>query len=228
MFNAIMLSSGALWTLTYVLIIRRGFLDRTYGMPLVALCANISWEFIFSFIFHPSRPIQRPVNIVWFCLDLIILLQVLGYGPREFPDLPRGLFYAMFALALALSFLTILSITREFADYDGVYSAYGQNFMMSALFITMLLVRRSLRGQSLAIAIFKMLGTVLASVAFYFYNPDYQGSPLLSFLYVAIFALDLIYILALYRVGTNITKTRRSSRAPRRANYRPHRTRSPY
>ena len=26
-----------LWTLTYLLIIRQGFLDRTYGMPLAAL-----------------------------------------------------------------------------------------------------------------------------------------------------------------------------------------------
>ena len=69
MFDALMLGSGAFWALAYVLIIRRGFLDATYGMPLVALCANVSWEFIFSFV-HPHGPVQRPVNIVWFLLDL--------------------------------------------------------------------------------------------------------------------------------------------------------------
>jgi len=42
MFSALMLGSGAFWTLACVLIIRRGFLDETYGMPLVALCANAS------------------------------------------------------------------------------------------------------------------------------------------------------------------------------------------
>lgn len=50
MFDTLMLGSGAFWTLTYVLMIRRGFVDRTYGMPLVALGANVSWEFIFSFL----------------------------------------------------------------------------------------------------------------------------------------------------------------------------------
>jgi hypothetical protein len=49
MFDALMLGSGTFWALAYVLIIRRGFLDETYGMPFVALCANVSWEFIFSF-----------------------------------------------------------------------------------------------------------------------------------------------------------------------------------
>ncbi len=91
MFDALMLGSGAFWALAYLLIIRRGFLDETYGMPLVALCANVSWEFIFSFV-HPHGPVQRPVNIVWFLLDLIILFQLLKYGPREFAGLSKGVF----------------------------------------------------------------------------------------------------------------------------------------
>src|SRR6266487_273578 len=53
MFTLLMLGSGIFWTATYILIIRRSFLDHTYGMPLVALCANISWEGIFSFIYPP-------------------------------------------------------------------------------------------------------------------------------------------------------------------------------
>jgi hypothetical protein len=91
MFDILLVGSGVLWTITYLLIIRRGFLDRTYGMPLVALCANLSWEFIFSFLF-PHGPLQRPVNVVWFSLDLIILYQLLRYGPREFARLSKKLF----------------------------------------------------------------------------------------------------------------------------------------
>jgi len=37
MFTLLMLGSGIFWTTTYMLIIRRSFLDHTYGMPLVAL-----------------------------------------------------------------------------------------------------------------------------------------------------------------------------------------------
>jgi hypothetical protein len=99
MFDILLVGSGVLWTITYLLIIRRGFLDHTYGMLLVALCANLSWEFIFSFVF-PRGPVQRPVNIVWFSFDLIIFYQLLRYGPRGFPRLPKKLFYGMVALAL--------------------------------------------------------------------------------------------------------------------------------
>jgi hypothetical protein len=44
-------------------------------------------------------------------------------------------------------------MTYEFDDWDGAYSAFGQNLLMSVLFITMLYARRSLRGQSVSIAI---------------------------------------------------------------------------
>ncbi len=193
MLTTLMLGYGAFWALTYILMIWRGFLDKTYGMPLVALCANISWEFIFSFV-HPLGPVQRPINIIWFSLDLIIMFQLLKYGPREFVDLPKSVFYAMFGLALATSFCAVLFVTYEFEDWHGVYSAFGGNLLMSVLFIAMLYARRSLRGQSVFIALSKMLGTALASAAFYLYSPLSEGSILLPFFYVAILVFDLIYV----------------------------------
>jgi len=194
-FDSIMVGSGVLWTLTYLLIIRRGFLDRTYGMPLAALCANLSWEFIFAFVYPHDLP-QRAVNAVWLSFDLVILIQLLVYGPREFAGLPRRVFYAGFALALATAFGAVLTVTLEFDDFDGAYSAFGQNLMMSVLFVTMLYSRGSLRGQSVWIAVLKMGGTALASIAFYFFNPDYDGSILLPFLYVATLVFDGVYVSA--------------------------------
>jgi hypothetical protein len=201
-FDAIMVGSGVLWTLAYLLMIRRSFLDRTYGMPLVALCANLSWEFIFSFVYPHDLP-QRAVNVVWFSFDLVVLLQLLLYGPREFAGLPRRAFYAVLALALATSFGAVLALTLEFDDFDGVYSAFGQNLMMSVLFIAMLRSRGSLRGQSVGIALLKLGGTALASFAFYFHNPDYAGSVLLPFLYVTTLIFDGIY------AGAVIVRSRR-------------------
>jgi hypothetical protein len=194
-FDAILVGSGVLWTLAYLLIIRQGFLDRTYGMPLVALCANLSWEFIFAFVYPHDLP-QRAVNVVWFSFDLVILAQLLLYGPREFARLSRRLFYAAFALALATAFGAVLTITLQFDDFDGAYSAFGQNLMMSILFVAMLYSRGSLRGQSVSIAALKMGGTALASFAFYFFNPEYEGSILLPFLFVAILVFDGLYLAA--------------------------------
>jgi hypothetical protein len=193
LFDTIMVGSGVLWTLTYLLIIRQGLLHRTYGMPLVALCANISWEFIFAFVYPHDLP-QRAVNVVWLSSDVVILVQLLLYGPREFATLPRRLFYAAFALALTTAFGAVLTVTLQFDDSDGAYSAFGQNLMMSILFVAMLYSRGSMRGQSVWIAVLKMGGTALASFSFYLFNPDYDGSILLPFLYVAILIFDGIYV----------------------------------
>jgi hypothetical protein len=197
MFDILLVGSGLLWTITYLLIIRRGFLDHTYGMPLVALCANLSWEFVFSFVF-PHGPVQRPVNIVWFSLDLIILYQLLRFGPGEFPRLPKKLFYGMVALALSAAFFAVVSITLEFEDFDGAYSAFGQNLMMSVLFIVMLHNRESSRGQSRSIAITKMGGTSLASVAFLFFSVGYERSVLLPVLYCSILLFDALYVALIF------------------------------
>jgi hypothetical protein len=187
-----MIGSGAFWTLTYLLIIRRSSLDQTYGMPLVALCANISWEFLFSFI-YPPQIIQHIVNLIWFSLDLIIFTQLLRYGPREFLDLSKRVFYTIISLTLVTSFCAVLFVTVEFHD-AGTYSAFGQNLIMSVLFMVMRYRRRSLRGQSISIATCKLLGTALASLAFYLYSPLSHHSVLLPFLYIAILFSDAIYV----------------------------------
>jgi hypothetical protein len=75
--------------------------------------------------------------------------------------------------------------------------------------VTMLYSRRSMRGQSVSIAALKMGGTALASFAFYFFNPNYESSVLLPFLYVAILVFDGVY------VGATAALTRRERGAKR-------------
>lgn len=59
--------------------------------------------------------------------------------------------------------------------------------------------RQGISGQSFYIALFKLIGTVPFSVAFYLYRPIAQDSYLLQFLFVAIFVFDLIYTIGIYR-----------------------------
>jgi len=193
------------WTLAYLLIIRQGFKDKTYGMPLAALCANISWEAIFAFI-HPHRPPQLYINYGWFALDVVIVLQFLKYGKEEFSKLTMAQFYSVFVFALVLSFFMILFVTYEFQDWQGAYAAFGQNLMMSILFLWMFFSRNDLRGQSVYIALFKMLGTLVSSLAFYLYQPISHGSFLLPFLYIAILVCDSMYTILVFRRST-IKKT---------------------
>jgi len=194
-----MLVSGVSWSLTYLLILRRGLLDRTYGMPLAALCANLSWELIFAFYIPAHHPAQHWTATAWLGLDLLILGQVLAYWRRELPEVHPGAFYALLALALGTAFGTILGVSVELEDWKGGYAAYGQNLMMSILFVTMLYRRGSLRGQSIYIAGLKLVGTASTSLALYAFSPTPAGGVLMPFLYVAVLVYDLIYLGMIYR-----------------------------
>ncbi|MDE1862280.1 MAG: hypothetical protein KGI33_05140 [Thaumarchaeota archaeon] len=166
MFTELMIVGGIFWSLTYVLIIRKGFADRTYGMPFVALSANISWEAIFSFV-HPHRPPQLYIDYAWFLLDLVIVFQCLRYCGPEFPKFSHTKIRLLFLLSAAASSVSIYLSCYWFEDWQGAYAAFGQNLLMSILFIFMLRQRNGLRGQSFPIGLFKMLGTAISSASFY-------------------------------------------------------------
>jgi hypothetical protein len=99
-------------------------------------------------------------------------------------------------LTLVLAFCAVLFITYEFNDWAGKYAAFGQNFMMSVLFVGMLLRRNNVLGQSVYIALFKMVGTIIPSITIYYMYPT---SILLNFLYLAIFVFDIMYVFMVYQ-----------------------------
>lgn len=193
---------GLFWSATYVLIIRRGFKDKTFGMPMAALCANISWEAIFAFVTPHEAP-QLYVNYIWFLLDSVIVWQFLKYGKKEFSNISRWQFYAIFVLGITTAASMILAVNYQMQDNSGAYAAFGQNLMMSVLFVTMLINRKGTDGQSFYIALFKMIGTGLSSLAFYLYRPIAQESILLQLLFVSIFVFDLIYTVGIYKKRKN-------------------------
>jgi hypothetical protein len=195
-FNQLMIGSGVCWTITYLLILRRGVLDLTYGMPAAALFANLAWEMIYSFIYPHSSP-QIIVDRIWFAFDILLLLQYLRFGPAMRKVRINITFYLEFLLNFAVTFALLLLVNQAFKDDNGAYVAFGQNLMMSILFITMLRDRQSASGQSIYIAIFKLTGTLLASVAFYTQTKTYSHSPLMQFLFAAILVYDIIYIILL-------------------------------
>ena len=164
-------------------------------MPLIALSANISWETIFSLIFPPLPP-QNFISYLWLILDVIIVSQFLRYGKNEFLNLSLSKIYAIFTLTTISAFVVILVSSINLKDFNGVYSAFGQNLLMSILFVLMFFKRKVLKGQSFYIALFKMLGTGLSSIYFYFYGTIPPGpSFILPYLYISIFLVDLLYFL---------------------------------
>jgi hypothetical protein len=201
-FTALAIGSGLCWTVAYLLIIRVGLREQTYGMPIVAFAANISWEFIYSFV-RPSNGVQHAINVAWFLLDCAIGYTIVRFGPREFPYLSRRVFIGCLIVLLALAYPAVNLIGTQFDAGDGVFSAFGMNLMMSGLFIALFIARPAGRGQSVGIALAKLAGTALASGSMAVKSDlaaRYHGG-LLPYLYVAIFVLDLVYLGLMLSVG---------------------------
>lgn len=186
---------GSCWIITYLILIDRGFKDKSCGMPFAALCGNITWEFIYSFIF-PSSNWQIYINYFWFGLDLIILYQFIKFSRQDLPSPLSGKFFIpTLIISLFTAFSLHYTFALEFSNLDGAYSAFGSNMMMSMLFVLMLLRRNHLKGQSIYIAIFKWIGTISACFLSFSLYPT---SILLWFLYLSTFFFDTLYVYMLY------------------------------
>ncbi len=188
-----------LWVAVFVMVIRRGFMDQTFGMPFAAMAVNLAWDSIASFVYPVPAP-QVYFEMLFAVFDVVILYQLLKFGRKEFPTLTPPQFYGAVVLTLVTAAAMSLSITLEFKDYSNVYAGFGGNLMGSIVFVTMLLQRNDVRGQSFYIALAKWLGTGAASLGVTLFPvPGFAGSILLPILCLGMFVYDLIYVGLVYR-----------------------------
>lgn len=214
------LTCGILWTIAYILIIKRGFQDKSYGMPLWPLAINITWEFIYAFIFPVTFPRVAHVHIVWFLFDCIIVYQYFRYWQNHKDaispsrDISPRLFYAWSILAFITSAFAVIFLQYDaitvrgpiegFPEGFGIhYSAFGSNAIMSIIFIYMIWTRNSVAGQSIYIALAKGIGTGMASIRNSLY-PELATTPgsdelLFPLFYAACFIFDMIYVVLVYQ-----------------------------
>lgn len=188
---------GGSWIWVYIQIIRLGCRDRTFGMPIVAFCGNIAWECYFAFV-APYEPFQRVDDTIWFVLDLFILATIVRYGPREFPLVPRSLFYPLLGVVTAIAFTAMAIFAHALGSKASIYLGFGDTLVMEALFVQLALARRSMRGQSLAIGYVKWIGTAFGCAGYYFFDANVHGTALIALGGVAIFITDGLYVAVLH------------------------------
>ncbi|MBB5155615.1 transmembrane-type terpene cyclase [Saccharopolyspora phatthalungensis] len=216
-----MIAAGVLcvvfWAIAYLGIIYRGFQDGSFGMPVAALAANLSWESIYGFILDPLADHIHILSIPCFFIDLVIAWQVFKYGAKDFAaPLVRKYFRLIVVVAIAIAFPVVYLAFLEFNDPLGEYTGFGINFMMSILFVAMFLRRDSIAGQSMYIAVGKWLGTLFAWIATALTvttsqtqpvpeslwsflagsvtHSEYPLTPLINLLYLVVFIVDIVYI----------------------------------
>ena len=198
----VLIFANLMWAIAYVLIIYHGFKYKTYGVPMVAICLNISWEFIYSFIIMDPNPIRLLLYRIWFVLDCIIIFQLFIYGKKAqlLPYLKEH-YHVFLVTTLISAYFGMTYFIAYYDDHTGAESALIINLLMSVLFVFLFLQRNTMRGLSYGAAWTKMIGTALTSVVVYYLyppeKPDQHDFRFLTFLSVLIFLWDILYIFLL-------------------------------
>ncbi|KAI1097131.1 hypothetical protein F4804DRAFT_328531 [Jackrogersella minutella] len=87
--STVFLGSGvAFWGAAYVLMTRRCLQTRSYGMPIVGLAINVSWEAVYGF-YVAEMLFERLGFICWLLLDLGLIYTTVRFAPEEWASTNR-------------------------------------------------------------------------------------------------------------------------------------------
>lgn len=200
-----------LWTLAYIAIIRKAIKDRTYGIPIVDGCLNVSWEFVFSFNLagHLSNGLEWG-NRFWLLFDAISVSTYFLYGRRE-QTIPwvKKHYYPILVASLVFCGVGQYQFMLYFQDDYGVVSSLLMDVLMAALFIGLFFKRPDMRGLSYAGAWLMMLGNIFGFIFIHFWFPTQYANGrmiahpewpepasfhFLTTLYVATTVMNIIYV----------------------------------
>lgn len=222
------------WLPAYILIVKRGFQDKTYGMPIIALCGNIAWEFFYSIGVFPACSVtwegcppwlMRGGNAGAFVLDILILYTIIRYGRSKFTQpLMVKHFYLILAFGLVTAGALIYTVEHDFFRpnpgvpgygeymeiglFSGVYTGYALALEMGLLFIAMFYSRKGLEGQSFYIALGMAIGNFTAYLLNVFTG---TANATVHVLYASGAVINWTYVVLVYQrarqMGLNPWKT---------------------
>ena len=166
------------WLIAYGLIIKRGIQDRTFGMPVVALAANVAFEFLLTF-FCPIDAEWKKGTAMWLLIDFGVLYTCLRYGRDDFssPVIKKWFFPGVAILLVAAGCLE-WSFMKAFQDNVGTAVSLGTNLLLSSLYIAMLIRRGSVKGQSFYIAFCILIGNIAGYYVTVYYPTPPPPTPI--------------------------------------------------
>jgi hypothetical protein len=214
-YNAIGAVGCVLWIAAYVLIIRQAHRDGAYGMPMLALCLNITWEGV-AFLSPNPVPLWKWIEGLWLGIDAVLLWQLIRYGRTSaLPPTLKPWFFPLLIGTLTVCALGHWTWQRFWDDKLLFVDAFIINLVMSVLFIHLWLSRLpDARGLSLSAAWCKMLGTALTSIQCGVFLPKTMGDQpfrdswaFMWLLYGTIFVIDAVYVALLIHGRRRIATT---------------------
>lgn len=211
---------NAFWVVAYILTVIRGFRVRSYGVPLVAICLNFSWELCFAgncFPLHfgpndccvcPAENLMSQVLLwAWLGIDAVVVAQAMVYGGSlQTSDVFRRWLPLWLVAGISYCYVGHLCFITFFSDVMGTVDAWLINAVMSLLFVYWVLTNADLRGLSGGAAWTKMIGSACNAVGLLVQQKAVNGTAcgqtrgaLMNFLFLSVFCLDLAYVILLWR-----------------------------
>lgn len=184
------------WLVTYIAIIVNSRKTKFVEMPFVIAIGNISWEFVWSFCYHPNTGAFYVYGYqASFILDLFILWMVFKYGSKqiEIPVIKEYFKFILIGLIFIWVPLNYYFVKDGFDTPIGANSGYILNLIISLLY-PILYFRNNVQLFSRLVSWSRFLGTGCISVSMFMIYPE---NHFLHTLAIACFVIDLSFTLYL-------------------------------
>lgn len=149
---------GFSWTIAYIVAIVHGFRHKTWCIPALSICMNLSWEFCAvsnRLVIGATSGLPFFIQLSWLIFDLGILASWLLFAGKS-----RKLLYRNLCL-LTIVFAIVFWATRIAGEWE--FSVFLINVIMSVEFILRLEKDDSF-WTSRTIAVAKLIGTFAAAI----------------------------------------------------------------
>ncbi|CAJ2510619.1 Uu.00g062440.m01.CDS01 [Anthostomella pinea] len=109
------------WDLTYILMTRRALQTRSYGMPLVGLAINVSWEIVYG-LYVAENLLERLGFSLWLLLDLGLIYTTVRFAPEDWASTNRAVGRNV---AWILGFMIVVGCWGHYAFASWFFSEPG-------------------------------------------------------------------------------------------------------
>ncbi|MBO0360001.1 hypothetical protein J0X19_18720 [Hymenobacter sp. BT186] len=188
-----------LWVIVYIFTIRSIRRNQFVDIPLISACANISWEFLWSWVFTTDMGELYVWGYrIWFFLDCYIVYGLFRYGYKQIliPALARK--HQLVTTFGIVAWLVMLYFYIKLYDaplsHMGAYSGYILSILMGTLYITLFLSMNNTRLFSYASVWCAGLGNLLVTLFCFSHFTDWfllsmcVFTTILNAAYILIFA----------------------------------------
>ncbi|KAI1366911.1 hypothetical protein F5Y08DRAFT_300017 [Xylaria arbuscula] len=204
------IGGGTLWTIAYVLYIVQARKDKSYGMPLVALCANMGWELAYS-VFYPLSYIETASLLLWVLIDLGLVFATVKFGVKQWSLAVIIGVGCVASLVIHCGFIKMCASRVEASFWSG----FACQSLLGVLSVIQIVSRGHTNGHSRVIWLCRWAGSSLATIVFlwrhYNYPASYPyvGTSTAAFLLVLPQLVDFIYLSVYNQIDKQVDKKTR-------------------